>query len=274
MPFQLHPELIARSFERLRPIVPEGKKTGERTSALFYFLSANATSKEIGSNLIDLDPDSSRGEVNRGKIALQFAKLSLLSNTHTGVIRHVSELGSVGVGGTDPVKRISSNFLTVSLKKATLSREPDGYPKRPPAPLLSMGGVATGHKWGIQKHANWQTNLPKFLTELRTNTPFTDLAVFVCRNERFPKCPDTLEEGLVVSLGEKFTKSLADWWVGRIGLESKLFQSPGDAFTDKLHRPLAGIGERRPSASQSVDELSKRITYLERLLDEAGIDYQ
>jgi hypothetical protein len=274
MPFQLHPNLIVRSFERLRPIVPEGKKTGERTSALFYFLAADACLKELGLDLLNLDPENHKGEVNRDKITLQFAKLSLLSNTAAGEIRHVSELGSVEVGGTDPVKRISSNFLTVSLKKATLSREPDYYPKRPTAPLLSMGGAATGQKWGIKKHESWDTNLPRFLTELRTNTPFTDLAVFVSRNERYDQCPDTLEEALIFALEAKFTKTLAAWWVGRIELESKLFQPPKEVFTDKPYRPLDGLGERRASVSQSVDELHKRIAYLERLLDKAAIDHE
>lgn len=271
MTYQLHPKLIDFSFARLRPICSEGKKSLERTSGLFYFLAFDACSKLKGQDLLDFDPNNDIGKNNRDAITVEFVKLSQLSKSTTGEIRHVSELGSVKIGGKDPAKRISSNFLTIPLKKASMSQEPDGYPKRPSAPLVNMGPVATGRKWGIQKHLGWQQNLPLFMTDLKTNTPFVDLAIFVCRNELFPALPDNLIAALSSVLGKKFSKDLAEWWNLRIRSERRLFPQTEDVFTNKTHRPLDGFMQNLKQPQ--TEDYSARVAYLERLLDQAGIQY-
>ena len=274
MAAHFHPSLVQRSFSRLAPICAEGKKTGERTSAIFYFLACDAAMKLLGTEALNLDPDSHAGKRNRDAVTVEFARLVMLKKAPSGEIRHVTVFGSVEMGGTDPEKRISSNFLTVPLKKASLARDPEGYPKRP-APLLSMGPAATGTKWGVKKHPDWQANLPTFLTELQSNTPFTDIAILVCRNHSFLQRPPTLRDGLKSAIGKRFTKPLADWLMQRIALESRLVSSQCPDFSDEYHEPLEGVGpQQRPSQNAGSEQaMQNRIKYLESLLDKAGINH-
>jgi hypothetical protein len=275
MPAHFHPSLVKRSFNRLAPICAEGKKTGERTSAIFYFLACDAAMKSLGTDTLNLDPDSDLGKRNRDAVTVEFARLVMLKKDSSGEIRHVTAFGSVEIGGTDPEKRISSNFLTVPLKKASLARDPDGYPKRP-APLLSMGPAATGSKWGVKKHPDWQANLPTFLTELKSNTPFTDMAILVCRNHNFPQRPIAVRDGLKSAVSSRFTKPLADWLMRRISMESRLAKCQCPGFSNEYHEPLEGVGSK-PRLSQkaaSDQAMRKRIKYLEGLLDNAGINHQ
>src|SRR5690606_35170148 len=146
-----------------------------------YFLAFDAVCKKVDNTLLDLNPDKPNGKNNRKAIELEFTKLVLLDRSH-GQIRQVSELGKVDCKSKDPEKRISSNFLTVPLKRASGQAGNFYYPQRPSTPLFKMGPAATGLKWGLKYYEDWMDNLPKLLSEIKDSTPFTDLAIFVFRD--------------------------------------------------------------------------------------------
>ena len=80
--------------------------------------------------------------------------------------------------------RISSNFFTVPLKKGSQSAKVYFYPNRP-VPVLKLGQVATGITWGISYFEDWIKNLPELLVDVKSSSPFTDLAVFVLKDFNF-----------------------------------------------------------------------------------------
>lgn len=72
---------------------------------------------------LDLNPDSLEGKDNRKQVEVEYTKTDLLEKTRDD-FKQVTELGKIDVGGTTPEKRISSNFFTVPLKKASGQKEP------------------------------------------------------------------------------------------------------------------------------------------------------
>src|SRR3989344_4072268 len=143
----LNEQLIQDSFLRLRQNETGGKTGLERTSALMCFLAFDALLQRTGVNTpVDFDPEVSIGNNNRSVLTREFTRLVQLKNGTEPY--HVLNLGEVAIGGNPPEKRFSSNFLTVSLKKATTSERVYEYPSRPSNPLLILGPKATGLIWG------------------------------------------------------------------------------------------------------------------------------
>jgi len=67
--------LIEESFLRLSSKKQGGKTTLERTSALMYFLSFDATVKKLTKSPIDLNPNTANGKNNRSAMELEFVRL-------------------------------------------------------------------------------------------------------------------------------------------------------------------------------------------------------
>ena len=280
MPVYLNPKLVERAFRRLAPSDSTGKSPLERTSALMYFLAFVATVKNLGCCPLDLNPDTTDGKNNRSAMGVEFAKLVLLKASSDRRVRQIFTLGQVKIGDKTPEKRISSNFYTVPLKKASESAKASDYPYRP-APLLKMGQVATGLKWGMSYHDAWRDNFQKFFTEIKSNTPFTDLAIFVFRNECLPDGYDNVRDALSCNMQERFGADVATFWSCHMNTEKVFFKHGNDPFCDVYHESLTesefsavgGASDRE--ALQALDKaaLIDRVTYLEDLLAANDIEY-
>jgi hypothetical protein len=239
------------------------------------FLAFDAVCKNAGQDLLDLNPDKTEGRINRKAIELEFAKLVLLERSPHN-IRQVSELGKIDRAGKDPEKRLSSNFLTVPLKKATEQSGECFYPKRPSeTPVIQIGQAATGLKWGMKYHPRWHHSLPKLLYEVKGSTPFTDLAVFLMR--------DTLLRGnsyvaaLSNALKERFSPQLADFWIKRLEQEkilaSHMLDDPFSITHQAFARPMQ---QSLPACLDCLtkDELIKYVKHLEEILEASEIEYE
>lgn len=280
MPVYLSPKLVERAFRRLAPSESTGKSPLERTSALMYFLAFVATVKKLDCCPLDLNPDTMDGKNKRSVMGVEFAKFVLLKPSSDRRVRQVFTLGQVKIGDKTPEKRISSNFYTVPLKKASESAKEYEYPHRP-APLLKMGQAATGLKWGVSCHNDWRDNLQKFFTEIKSNTPFTDLAIFVFRNECLPDGYDNVRDVFTCIMQERFGADVATFWSCRIDAEKRFFKYGDALFCDAYHEPLTesefsavgGASDRE--ALQALDKaaLIDKVTYLEALLAANDIEY-
>lgn len=262
----LNENLIRESFLRLQQTETGGKTGLERTSALMCFLAFDALMKRTGiTPPLDFDPDVSNGKNNRDGLTREFTRLVQLKNGSEPY--HVLNLGKVEIGGNSPEKRFSSNFLTVSLKKATTSQTATEYPTRPSNPLLLMGPKATNLTWGIGRHPDWKENLPVFLQGRKTKVPFHDLACFVLRQRGFVSEATTLQEGLIDGLAEVFTSELCDFWRKQLSLEKVYAPKVENPFQDTLpatFSDLSWLGDMRPV--DEITTLTSRVAYLEGLL--------
>jgi len=276
----LNPKLVESSFKRLAPVANTGKKPLERTSALMYFLAFDAATKRLDCCPLDLNPRTSNGKTHRDAMALEFVKLVRLKNGADLGIRQVSVLGKIERGGNSPEKRISSNFFTVPVKKASESAKSYNYPNRP-SPLLKMGLAATGLKWGVDYHDSWRNNLPKLLTEMKGNTQFTDLAIFAFRNDSLPEA-ENAREALSEALKKRYSEDFAMFWSGRMEAEKVFFKHGDDPFrssyqdslTESMFSAIVGTSDREPLKSMDKESLIDRIVYLEGLLDAHDIEFQ
>jgi hypothetical protein len=264
---------VALSFKRLASR-QDGKSHLEKTSSLMYFLAFDAVCKARDTTRLDLNPSTMDGKNCRKEVELQFTKLVLLKSDREGICQ-VSELGRLDFTSTEPAKRISSNFFTVPLKKATMQVEPYFYPKRPNAPLLKLGQAATGVKWGIEYHDHWQLNFPKFLGEVTEHSPFTDLAIFVLRDQYFDEASAnfTYIEAIKRKLGEYFSADLAAFWVKKIEREKVMIRHIKQLFFPTYTSSLSAIDTPQAArfAEHSRSQLLDYIAYLESVLDLNGI---
>lgn len=227
----LNPNLVKESFVRLSSKSGEGKSHLERTSAILYFLAFDAACQSTQKVELDLDPDRLEGRNNRKQLELEFVKLVLLHNLNGNPIQ-IFEFGKVDYTNISPEKRISANFLTVPLKKATTHTEPYYYPKRPNAPLLNMGLVATKKKWGMMRNENFAVNIFTILNTARSSTPAFDLSVLVLRDTKFPSSQQDIFSALSEQLPKKFTPEVAQLLSKRIDKEKVLIRTKFESFID------------------------------------------
>jgi hypothetical protein len=275
MQVYLKSDQVLESFKRLASRKSEGKTPMERTSVLMYFLAFDAVQKNVDQSCLDFNPDKTEGKNNRKLIELEFTKLTLLGKDGQR-ISQVCELGKITTKGKAPEKRISSNFLTVPLKKASEQTKLFSYPNRPSTPLIKMGPTATSLKWGMQKHEDWRENLPKLFSEIKAPTVFTDLSIFVLRDSPFPVATVFSHiEALSISLNQKFTADLADFWIDRIKKEQVMVKHIQDPFTN-VYDPLLSKCNVSDNGHDPSDyhELKKRISYLEDLLKRNKIPFK
>ena len=205
----LEHSLVLESFKRLRTNAVNGKRSKtpmERTSSLMIMLAVDATSKKYGVQTLDIDFERPKGKQMRQELALQYSRLVTVNKSDDNRMQSVYELGFVAIGGKDP-----------HVVAATKSENPFEYPHRP-APLLHLGKVATGMRYGIQLHPNWEEGISQHLSDVSSNTPFTDLAMFCMRFNDYSQ-QTTLTETLCGMLRDYFSKDVADFWVGRIKAE-------------------------------------------------------
>ncbi|RAJ98466.1 hypothetical protein [Aliidiomarina maris] len=281
MSLYFSPELVEQSFNRLTPVSTAGKKSLERTSALMYFIAFAATISRLGVSSLDMNPRTFEGKTNRQAMELEYVKLVQLKSFDDGVIRHVSVLGKIDIGGKHPEKRISSNFFTVPLTKASKSTTEYDYPSRP-APIMKMGLSATQIKWGLSYHSDRKKNLPKLFTEFKSNTPFTDLAVFVSRYDSLPEKVATIHEALTFVIRDRFEEDFANFWLARINSEKIFFRPMDQPFSSTFSDALVTDNNFRTSSNTDEEALralekgvlEKRVIYLESLLDAQDIKYQ
>ncbi len=261
---------VCESFQRLKASVQSGKSFQEKTSSLMYFLAFDVLSKKNGSTTIDFPPKSH----SRRDMALEFSRFVLLKKQR-GITQQIAELGVVELGGRDPEKKISSNFYTVPLKKASENPGMSPYPNRP-APLLQLGTISSNCNWSIMLHPNWKSNLPIFLQDVTGNSPFTDLAVLVCRNDQLDDFDDW-RDAIFSVLKKKFTAEVAAFWIEKIESE-KLFVKHlknESFFSAELQTANLCSGASRKVVLRGMkkDDLVNRVLYLEDLLDKKSITY-
>lgn len=230
----LNNALVLECFKRLKINnldSKHGKVQMERTSSLMIMLSLDAATRFYGVQSLDVDFEKVRGKEMRKRLALEYSKLVLVSNSENGNPQSIHELGCVFIGGKSPEARISSNFLTTHVPKARECETAFDYPARP-APLLQLGKVATGMPYGIQLHPEWQIGMSQHLADVSSNTPFTDLAVFCLRYVNFGK-KDSITDTLCAMLRGQYTKELADFWVSKVKQERMFAKHlKADAFME------------------------------------------
>jgi hypothetical protein len=264
--------VVKSSFARLKSTVQFGKSHQEKTSCLMYFLAFDALAKKSNSEIIEIKPNS----FPRKDLSLEYAKLVLLGSDINGVSQQVLELGLVEIAGKDPERRISSNFYTVPLKTASEKTSATKFPNRP-APILLLGKINTDTKWGITYHPSWETNFPKFISDIVGNTPFTDLSIFVCRNDPISDEIDNWFEALSLILQNRFTEKLSAYLIGKIKNEKRWAKHiKNDVFLSKtLNFPDYTVGSSRNMILKSMTktQLIERVVYLENLLDRHSIPH-
>jgi hypothetical protein len=276
----LNKSLIEDSFLRLTSKKQGGKTTLERTSALMYFLSFDATVKKLNKSPIDFNPNAANGKNNRSAMELEFVRLVKLHSPTNSTIRQVSILGEIDENGNTPEKRISSNFFTVPLKKASQISSEFVYPHRP-SPVFKMGELSTGLSWGIDYFDEWDKNLPKLLSDTKSRTPFIDLSLFVFRCSEIPSNSKDLWPVLFELIRKRFSNRLSGFWCKRISSEKVFWQKPKDLFQQTFLPALLSFNEKEISNSKRrdlllslrQDRLIDRILYLEDLLNTYNIAY-
>lgn len=262
----LNPSLVQESFLRLASKTDGGKSHLERTSAILYFLAFDAVCHSNQKCELDFDPDRFEGKDNRRKLELEFSKLVLLDTEYGQKIQYF-EFGKIDATNVAPEKRLSANFLTVPLKKATTESQPSYYPKRPNAPLLKLGAVATKKKWGISRHEDFEKNLFVVMNSARSSTPAYDLAIVILRNSEFLASQQNIFNGLHDQLAKKFTPEVCALFKKRIDKEKILVKTSSEYFVDhhinfiKAQNKKVTIDNRCESMSR--EELIAKIEELE-----------
>lgn len=242
----LNPTLVSEAFGRLASRNTTGKSHLERTSALMVFLSMDAMYKHFAVDRLNFSPESLEGRSNRKQLELEFTKMVLLEHLG-GCVRQVIELGRIDENGTSPDKRLSSNFLTVPLKKASEQSAPLFYPRRPDAPLLVLGGTSAAEKWSVACHGDWREHVLEVLTCVTSPTPMRDLAVFVCRDCVFDARDTNLFDALGRKLADRFTANLSGYWRQRIEKERLFAKNFSGPFVDQyisFSKPSVASGAR------------------------------
>lgn len=268
------PEIIVSSFRRLRPKATSGKTHLERSSALLYFLAVDATAKSLGAEVLDVNPDVDSGRTQRRDLQLEFAKLVQLA-PYQGIFRQVQALGWVTLGGNEPEKRLSSNFLTVPVKKAASQTADVLYPNRPSsAPLLKLGKASTGSKWGIQVYENWSKSFPKYFEQVPTSTFSFDLAIFLSRHEKIDDTVSDLTSAVKGCLRNQFSCLVSDPWIARIQKERIYAKDLDRPAFEVDYRPWEELLTPTDVEPESRDELAGRIVYLEGLLQKHNIPFE
>ena len=278
----LNPKLVETSFWRLAPKNNAGKGPMERTSALMFFLAFDTMVKSCGRRPLDFNPETLEGRNNRATMKLEFTKLISLKPASDGKVRHVVVLGKEKVGGLPPEKRISSNFLTVPVKKASESVRAFFYPNRSSSPpLLKMGSVATSVKWGVDYHDDWRSYILMFLAGTKSKTPFTDLAIFVFRGVQLSKGHGNVQTTLADALKNRFSADLAKLWAQCMAAEKVFFELSGALFSDTYQESLTesefsavgGVSDRDALRSLNKEALIDKIVCYEDLLTAYDIEF-
>lgn len=265
---------LAAAFQRLRHNQTKGKKGLERTSGLMYLLAFDQLVHSKGGHApLDFDPETEQGRFHRRKFSFNFSGLVSIHNREE---LQIAALGEIKVGSISAEKRVSANFLTVPLTKAAQAQAPRDYPNRP-VPLLVLGKGPGGMTWGVGYHPQWLENLGTFLLENGSKTPFTDLAIVVLRDHDFADHSKPIKTALHNALATLFTKQLTDRWMKSIEFERLKPTFPSITFQEspsKILEDPAFLDGPTQDAVTKTEHLKTRVTYLESLLAEHGIEFE
>ena len=126
-------------------------------------------------------------------------------------------------------------------------------------------------------HHDWKTNLPVFLQDVTGNSPFTDLAVFVCRNDKFDDDQSNWRAAISFALRRKFTEAVANYWIEKIESEKLFVRHLQNVtfFSLELQDANLCTGASRKVVLRGLkkDDLINHILYLEDLLDKHSVPY-
>lgn len=259
----IHAGQIRASFANLATNKAQGKTHRERTSVILYFLAFDATCKRLGLKSLDFNYGKTAGKTSRDYMETEFARLSLVAHHESGTFQ-ITELGKVTLERKSPETRISSNFFTVPLKKASTQNKVYSYPKRPSTPVLNLGRTSEDTNWGITYHPDWRENLPKLFSEAKGSTYFSDLAVCVFRDSEIEM--GSVCDGLGLLIADRFSVELAEFWTERIRKERLLWRpsSAGffaDSHTNALHQ--LAVESVNPYEVLTKKQLIEKILVLE-----------
>ena len=262
---------LTASFQRLKHRQNTGKKGLERTSALMYFLAFDQLAKSRTYPApLDMDPETEEGRYHRKSFAYNFAALVTVQSRGN---LQIAALGEVKAGNIPPEKKVSANFLTVPLTKAAQAQAQRDYPSRP-VPLLKLGKSRAGMTWGVDYHPDWRNHLGMFLMDTGSKTPFVDLAFVVLRAYEFGDASS--DASIKGALGAIFTPELTEQWMKCIEFERVKAAYPSIAFQENLSNALenpAFLDFSSQDASGNVEAFQARVSYLESLLVEHGIEF-
>lgn len=262
-------ELVAQSFKRLSSRERGGKKHLERTSAILYLLAFDAACKHFEVTTLDFTPMTHVGQNHRRQFELEFSRLTMLDNSD-GVLKQVTEFGKIDKNGIVPELKISSNFFSVPVKKASMRQDISLYPNRPKAPVLSMGQASTGQAWGITLYKEWQANFPKLLSEARTATPHIDLAIFLLRDHCLNNINDDFFKIINNAIKIKFTNCFSNYFETKINEERIFHKLSTNPFTTSYKSFCQNYKSEDQSYERfnnmKKDDLIKRLIYLENIL--------
>lgn len=273
----LSANLISTCFSRLSARESGGKKHLERTSALLYFLAFDAACKHFEVKTLDFTPETFQGRNHRKQFELEFARLAVLERTPDN-LKQVTEFGKIDLNGTSPEQRISSNFFSVPVKKASSRADPYLYPSRPKAPVLSMGKSSATIPWGVTFNDQWQSNLPKLLSEVRQSTPNIDLALFAVRDIPIREESEEIFPMIIESLRSKFTIELCEYFSSKFEKEKIFANHLKYVFTDH-YESFASLYEEEFTTEFNYkqlkkDELIERILFLEDIIKNNNISIE
>lgn len=247
----LSPDIVKKSFQRLRYYDYEGKAPKERTSALMYFLAIDSVMKRRGESSINLD-----SRTIQKYVAIAYSELVTVTHMDNMVGRHVAELGKVECGGKDPESKIRSNFFSTQVKEGAAASSPLDYPRRP-APLLHIGPIKGLMGGFVTYHPIWKNSLDTFLSQLKTSTPYTDLAIFSLRSIKTASAKTNLQGVLESMLGDVFTDGLCKYWSSKIEAERKFSPYKSSVFLSE--RYVDAIAEmNKPSRKEVLITMSKQ----------------
>jgi DNA polymerase III delta prime subunit len=231
------PETVRASFLSLRPSgEATGKKNLERTTALGVFLAFDMTQRQAGGiQVLDLRPPV-QGRSERQRLIQNYCQLltpSFDPENSDLVMRALGELQKDSLSNA-----ISSNFLTTPLSRARSMTGPQGYPGRPPKPLLLLGVDHNGMRWGTQKHPDWANNFGEFLTNRQClDDCYFSLIVYLLRHEDISSYSGmAFKEGLKSALGQTFTPELSEYLIGKVADGVHDWSEPG-IFSDEYDEP-------------------------------------
>ncbi|WP_179091831.1 AAA family ATPase [Paenibacillus borealis] len=166
-------------YQMLQPRDRGGKLGRETTSGLAYFFSLDRLQRTLGSEIIDLHPESEE----RHEFIDMFVETLLIGFDEDNRELQASNLGFVEIVENSLEKKVSSNFLTVPVKKGSRQQDLLPYPGRP-GPLVNLGVLTTTHdKWGITKNPDWKENFPKFINRRICGEDTFPLIVFLLRDK-------------------------------------------------------------------------------------------
>lgn len=269
----LDSDFVKGAFSRLRSNAKGGKSHQEKTSALMFFLAFAALSQKKNSSSLAFPPKSHA----RRELENEFRRLVALEHD-----AQVVALGAVEYAyPKSPECRLESNFLTTQLKKASMAVSAMDYPKRP-KPLLLIGKVDSSTDWGMVAHPDWRENFPAFFSDTISNTPFTDLSIFIFKYDDFGVNRDVWC-AIFEKLAEKYPKCVADFFIQKIQAErvfAKHLKKP--AFDETREDLASAFGENLPVSCSREDALRARnkdlliqhILRLEAILDNLGAAYE